>query len=894
MARDCKVEWRVNPVGIDSDRPRFRWCLDTGQDAGPVRQKAFRIRMIGDVGSGQADQIVSDSGWVRSSECRWRPASALPLRSHSRYGWELAIRVEHGAETPSVQAGHFVTGLMQPMHWNARWIGAEPEGNILGKAVEWRRPIQDSDRMPLLRGQFEEAAPVQAAFLSVIGLGQYTLAINGQGLNDDQLRPAWSHYADSLYYDTFDVSNFLRPGLTVISAMLGDGFFNVEGVKDRYTKFMGSYGRPRLLLQLRMIFADGRERLFCTDDSWSCAAGPVIFSSIYGGEDHDARLEPLGWRETAIPPAAFHPVSLLPPPGGRLFASPLPPMAVMGRLENPKITALPGGALLADFGLNFAGRPHVMLDRLGAGEKLVMKPAELLGVDGHIDQASATGASEPGYKGIAFAYTGSGTAGALEWTPRFTYTGFRYLEMEGVERKNIRALRGDVLHLAAERSGRFACSDEGLVHIHQLIEQAFLSNFASVLTDCPHREKLGWLEQVYLNAPTAFFNRDCAALYEKIGRDMRDAQRDNGMVPSVAPEFVEFVRRDGSDTDFRDSPEWGCAIVLAPWAAYRFYGDTMVLAENFDAMQRYAAYLEGRAVDGLVDFGLGDWFDIGPSKPGKAQLTTRAFTGTATLFAVLATMARIGALLDRPADAALYRRKAAAVKDRINAQFLDPARGIYDRGSQTAQAMALALGIAEPRQQHKVLARLIEDIKQRNYHVSAGDVGFYYLVEALTQTGGADILYAMLKKTDAPSYGAQIAQGATALTEAWDAARHASQNHFMLGHAEAWLFGGLGGIRMDFTRKDAPILIAPQPVVGVEWTDVSLTSVLGDVRCAWRQADGEISIEASVPTGAQADLILPTSPSTHLASSRSMRLGSGRHHFTVPLAIASANASNLT
>lgn len=869
-ADGARVEWRTDPVGIDTLRPRFRWQLWADE---PVEQAHCRIVVTGDAGSGADGRTITDSGWIRGATPAWAPPAALPLVSHAAYRWALAIRTGDGREAAMVPMGRFVTGILAPRDWRAAWIAAGPDGAVPGKALEWRRPMQDgTPPLPILRGAFDVPAGVRAAFLSVVGLGQYDLALDGAVLTDGELRPAWSDFARTIHYDSFDVTQRLRPGRAVLSAMLGNGFFNVKGVRGRYTKLVGSQGRPRLLLQLRLILADGSDRTIVSDAGWRWAPGPVTFSSLYGGEDHDARREPRDWRTAAAAPAGFAPVHVLPAPPAQLVAAPLAPVKVMRRIDRPAIATAADGTLVADFGVNVAGRPRLALRNAAAGQRVTMKPAELLTPAGGIDQMSMTGAREPGYHGIAFSHAARG--GDTAWAPRFTYTGFRYLQVEGARRDQIAALTAEVMHLDVPRTGRFACSDDDLMRVHGIIEQAFLSNLASVLTDCPHREKLGWLEQIHLNAPTAFYNRDCAALYEKIAADMRDAQQPGGMVPSIAPEYVAFVRKDGSDTPFRDSPEWGCAMVLAPWAAYRFYGDAAILTDNYAAMRRYAGYLRGRTRDGIVDFGLGDWFDVGPNQPGEAQLTSKAFTGTATLYAVQDAMARIAATLGRDADAASYRAAAQATARTIDRRLFDAASGRYDRGSQTAQAMALALGIVPPARRAAVLARLIADIERRDHHVSAGDVGFHYVVAALTAAGRGDTLYRMLKRRDAPSYLAQIAAGATALTEAWDAARHASQNHFMLGHAEAWLFGGLGGVGVDFADRDAPIRIAPQPVAGVAWSDVTLATVLGEVRCRWRRNGATLTVDADVPAGAAARLTLP-------GAAASRRLRSGHHRFTI-------------
>jgi hypothetical protein len=397
-----------------------------------------------------------------------------------------------------------------------------------------------------------------------------------------------------------------------------------------------------------------------------------------------------------------------------------------------------------------------------------------------------------------------------------------------------------------------------LARTHRLIVQALLSNTFSVLTDCPHREKLGWLEQTHLNADTVFYNLDAVTLYRKMLRDMQDAQLSDGLVPEIAPEFLAFLNADGSNSIFRESPEWGAAIVLSTWAAYRYSGDRRLLEDGYDSMCRYAFYLEGRRTpEGLLDHGLGDWYDISPKPVGEAQLTSRKLTGTATYYQLLMQLSTIAAILNKSDAAARFKVHAAAVKQTINAKLFDFERNRYDHGSMTAYAMPLALGIVPNDRRAAVLANLIADIRVHRNHVTAGDVGFHYVVRALMENGRGDVLQDMLSRADSPSYGAQLAQGATALTEAWDANPTKSQNHFMLGHAETWLYGGLAGIRIDLSRDpQSRIRIAPQAVAGVNAASAQYQSVLGKVRCAWTKQAGRLRIEVEIPAGAQAQVVL--------------------------------------
>ena len=375
------------------------------------------------------------------------------------------------------------------------------------------------------------------------------------------------------------------------------------------------------------------------------------------------------------------------------------------------------------------------------------------------------------------------------------------------------------------------------------------------------------------------------------------------MVPSIAPEYIRFLYPDGRDTPFRDAPEWGSAVVQSPWAAYRFGGDPAILARAYPAMVRYLAYLEARSVGGILDVGLGDWYDIGPAPPGAAQLTSRAFTGTAIWYADLLAAQRIATILGRGAAAVDFAARAARVKATTVARFFDVATGRYDRGSQTASAMALVLDLAPPGRADAVLSHLVADIRARGDHVSAGDVGFHYVVRALARHAPERLL-AMLARRDAPSYGAQLARGATTLTEAWDANPASSQNHFMLGHAMAWFYTGVAGIDLDFARgADDALVLAPPQLPGIGGAAATLASALGTIGLRWRIAGGRMAIDATVPAGTTARLCVPTSDGAAIreggrpvrgstavrrlpsgaVGSTAFRLGSGTYRFDVPV-----------
>ncbi len=480
-----------------------------------------------------------------------------------------------------------------------------------------------------------------------------------------------------------------------------------------------------------------------------------------------------------------------------------------------KVTQPKAGVTVYDLGQNFAGWPEISV-KGRAGEMVKLTPGELIDKDGVVLQRSS---GQPQW----FTYTLRGE-GIETWHPRFSFYGFRYVQVEGGAANSagagaqILSLRGEAVHSSSEQVGDFASSDDVLNRIHMLILRAIENNAESLFTDCPGREKLGWLEQTHLMAPSILYDFDFSGLYAATARNIADVQRSDGpkagMVPEIAPQYTVF---DPAKFDaFNDSPEWGSAAVLAPWALYERTGDRKFLAAQYGVMRAYAAYLGTRAHDGIIDYGLGDWFDIGPGDAGFSKLTTAGVTATAIYFQDLKALERAAATLGMEDQSSSYANQAERVRDLFNARFFDATRHIYDKGSQTAQAMPLALGMVPDIWRAGVLKKLVADIRAHGNHTTSGEVGFHYTVEALLDGGRSDVLLDMLERTDAPSYGYQLAQGATSLTEGWDASH--SQDHFMLGSAEEWFYRGLGGINFDLSRQgDKRLVLRPQVVGTLSW-----------------------------------------------------------------------------
>jgi alpha-L-rhamnosidase len=736
--------------------------------------------------------------------------------------------------------------------WAAQWIQAPWSTERDGAELDGSKP------MPIFRRELQlRQKPIQAT-LRIAGLGQYEVFVDGKQVSPPGLHQAWTDYRKTVTYDSYDLTKSLAAGKNALGVMLGNGMYNVQKTDGRFTKFEGSFGPPKLIAELRVKYADGKTETIETDAGWKVAKGPVMFSSTYGGEDYDARKEMPGWDVAGFAAEGWSTAAVTEGPGGPLIAAIAPQVKEWDTHAPVKVTELGPNKVVYDLGQNFAGVPYVKM-RGFQGQVLKLTPGELLNPDGSVSQRSSGGGS----RGATWwTYTLSGSLDGEDWEPKFGYYGFRYLQAEwtgsddpSAKALKINEIKGVEWHSASKVTGSFESSSDMLNAIHALIVNAMHNNEVSLFTDCPHREKLGWLEETHLVASGLMFNNDLRWLYAATEQNIADAQHPDGLVPTTAPQYVVFGK-DPKNAVFDDSPEWGSASVLGPWAAYRFYGDKTPLEKNYAVMQAYVKYLEGKAANGIVAYGLGDWYDIGPKAAGVSQDTSLGVTGTMMLYEDAMAMSKIAGMLGRADDASSYAALAQREVDAFNRTYWNAEKGYYDTGSQTANAMPLALGVVPEERRAAVLAHIVADIHAHEDHITTGEVGYPYLLRALMQAGRNDVVLAMLLRKDPPSYGAMLAKGATALTEGWDGGH--SQDHFMLGGAEEWFYRALGGIDFDMSRsKDERITIRPQMLEGVSWVKCSYDSAMGKIRSEWKQEDGATSMDIAIPPGATATLILP-------------------------------------
>ncbi len=845
-----RCEYGRDPLGVDVTNPRLFWKVES--TARDQRQSAYRLLVA------SSRQVLSDdqgdlwdSGKVDSDETTHIHYRGRTLTSSQQVFWKVRVWDKDGRVSPWSETASWTMGLLREDDWQAQWIGAATASQAL-----------------LLRREFVVKPDLTRAIAHVCGLGHYEMFCNGTKVGNDLLSPGWTKYDETCLYETHDVTDLLRAGDNAIGLALGNGMYNVVG--GRYVKFKGSFGPLKAVCQVRLEYADGSVETVGTDTNWRTSPGSITFSCVFGGEDYDARLEPDGWKGPGFndldwPEAVVlgwgspHRQTNAQEDGGvnptlRGLSCSAPPIRAFDVLRPVSVNELRPGVTVYDLAQNAALMPRLKASG-PAGSVVRIIPAELLNRDGSVDRRSVSG-NRPGW----WQYTLAGRESET-WFPQFFYHGCRYFQVECMpaadegERPVVEAIEGVVVHSSSQPVGEFACSNDLFNHIRTLVRWAQRSNMMSVMTDCPHREKLGWLEQYHLNGPSLRYEFDLARLFTKGANDMADCQLANGLVPATAPEYVVF------DGDFRDAPAWGSAYVLMPWQQYQWTGDIDLLRRHYEGMKRYVAYLGSKSKDHIVSHGLGDWYDLGPNAPGFAQLTPVPLTATAFYCHDADMLAQIAATLGKADEAVEYRRLAMTIRAKFNREFFDAETHQYATGSQCANSIPLVMGLVEPADRQAVLDAVVRDVRERGNALTAGDVGYRYLLRALAEGGRSDVIFAMNNQSDKPGYGYQLERGATSLTEAWNARSAVSQNHFMLGQIIEWFYGDLAGITCDpaapgFKR----IIVRPQPVGDLTWVNASYDSIRGRIASEWKRQAGRFTLKVTIPANASAIVYVPCRP----------------------------------
>lgn len=840
---------RTGPrVAISFDVPpkaRLRRAFAVAAGSG-----SFVLELNGrQVGKGRAGSLLPEydlAGAVRPGKNEF--AANLTAGKTRPDAWIAALRLEFDGHEPMV------------IRTGSGWNGVEDVGPY-GMAPRGEVGLMQDHALPArhLRREFTVDKKVRRAVVSFSGLGLSELYLNGRKVGDDVLSPNLTEYSKRVFYVTHDVTGYLRQGANAIGLLLGNGRYHAP--RSTRPQVGQDYGSPKALLQLDVEYEDGSTSQVVTDTAWKVtASGPILANNEFDGEEYDARREMPGSAMPGYDDSHWQQAQVVAAPGGVLAAQMMEPLKVTETLHPVKLTRRRPGVWIFDMGQNMVGWCRLRVSGK-AGTKLVLRHAETLAPDGglYVDNLRSARATD------TYILKGQGQE---VWEPRFTYHGFRYVELIGYPGEpKLTSLEGRVVHDALTPTSSFETSNTVLNHIHRNMIWGFRGNYRSIPTDCPQRdERQGWLGDRSLDSLSESYLFDVAAFYEKWMQDIADTQTAEGSVPDVAPSYWRV---------YRDDVTWPATFLLIHQMLYDQYGDKRVLARDYPAMRRWIAYMQTKyEKDGLMPRDeYGDWC-VPPESPeliathDPARKTAGDFLGSAYFYHLLRLMSRFATILERPTEARRYAAGAEAMRAAFERKYFNAQLGYYSNGTQTSTVLPLAFGITPQANQQRVFDHLIAKIENETKgHIGVGLIGAQWLVRLLSDRGRTDVAYRMTTEETYPSWGYMIRKGATTIWELWngDTADPSmnSHNHLMMvGDLGAWMYGYLGGIRSDPEKPGfRHILIRPHMPDGLAFTRASFRSQYGNIATAWRRSGAGVELDVRIPPNTTASLMIPASGS---------------------------------
>ncbi|MBL7497365.1 glycoside hydrolase family 78 protein [Frankia sp. CNm7] len=722
---------------------------------------------------------------------------------------------------------------------------------------------------PYLRTEFAVDVPPRHATLHVTALGLIEPHVNGVRVSEEVLIPGWTSYRHRLAVSSADVTALVVPGRNALGAVLGEGWAVGRLTSD--PQRLGLWAdRPAAFLQLELDYGD-RVELVTSDGNWRASTGAVLANSIYDGEAHDARLEPIGWSTAGFDDRAWSAVEAVDVDLDTLIVPSRPPIRRIEELPSKEIITTPSGRTIVDFGQNLAG--WVRLTVTGApGTTITLRHAETL-TGGEANFVTNRGAH------ATDSYTLSG-GGTETWEPRFTFHGFRYVDVEGWPGPlDPGSLTAVVVHSDMARTGWFETSHELINRLHRNVVWSMRGNFVGLPTDCPQRdERLGWTGDINAFGPVAVFLYDARGVLESWLEDVAAEQREKGFVPHTVP--------DALGTPSPPAALWSDVVVGLPWTLYWECGDQDVLARMYPAMTAFVDDVAARLDDrGLWNrgFQFGDWLDPdAPAHDAAAGKTDRYLVATAFFCRTTNRLARIAEILARPQDAARYAALHTRVREAFRHEWVTPA-GLLGVGTATAYALAICFDLLDASQERRAGDQLADLVAKADYRITTGFAGTPFVTHALSRTNHLDTAYRLLLQTECPSFLYPVTAGATTMWERWDAllpdgsvhdTGMTSLNHYAFGAVADWLHqvvGGLSPAEPGYRR----IRVAPRPGGGLTHATTTHDTPHGRIQVAWRRVtDHRMALEVDVPPGTSADVLLPEHPDHRLE-----QVGGGRHRW---------------
>ncbi|MCS7254221.1 MAG: family 78 glycoside hydrolase catalytic domain [Armatimonadota bacterium] len=785
-------------------------AISVTNEGGPA---GLLARLVIEFEGAQQTTVVTDSKW-RASE---REVNGWIETAFDDSGWKSAV--ELGA------------------------YGVEPWGYI-GDEVP---------PLPYLRKTFTVNGDVMRALMFVSALGSCEVRVNGKRICEDYFIPGWSDFRKRAYYRAYDVTGLLRRGANAIGAILHD---------EWYSGFQGGWGRrnfyggePRLLIQLHIQLDDGTEQIIVTDETWKASYGPIIAADFYMGMIYDARREKLieGFDTPNFDDGKWKPVVVTERVPLQLTWHPGEPVKKEMELPARSIVEIKPNTFVFDIGQNMVGVARLKVRGAKPGTQITMRFAEVLNPDGTIHTANLRRAKNTDV------YICKGN-GEEVFEPRFTFRGFRYVEVTGYPGKpEVDAITGVVLRSDVPLVGEFECSNAQVNRLFQNIVWGLRGNYLEVPTDCPQRdERQGWTGDAQIFVFAASYIADIASFMTKWLIDLNDGQRADGAYPDVAP-----TTGAGFGT-----PAWGDAGIIIPWAMLKVYGDKRIVERHYNSMMRYIEYLLRNSKNLIRPaIGYGDWVPAGADTP-KDVLATAYFAYVTKL------MAEMAKAIGRGEDAKRYEKLFDEIKAAFIKEFVQ-GDGRIKGDTQTCYALALNIGLLPDELRPRALEHLVRDIEKRGWHLSTGFVGTRHLMLALSECDRSDVAYRLLLQDTYPSWLFMVKMGATTIWERWnsiqpDGSIHEpgmnSFNHYAFGSVGEWMFRVLAGIdtlENSFKRT----LIKPSVSDGLDFVRASYNSIRGRIDVEWRKEGNNLRLKITIPVNVVAIVRVPTSDASKVMES---------------------------
>jgi len=839
---DLTFEHRINPVGTDILQPRLSWKLKgTGND---IMQTAYSLRVAVDP-KFSASKIIWQSGKVASDESVLVSYMGPGLKPCQRYYWQVRVWDNKGRASKWSEVAYWETGLLTPGNWKAKWIEIEGDTNRYSPSPHFRKEVTIEKN-------------IARAVVYVTARGFYELHLNGKKVGDQVLTPGWTSYGKRIQYQVFDVTGQMQKGKNAVGAVLGDGWYRGTLAWGNNWAIYGK--RLGLLMQMKITYTDGTESFILTDESWkSNNDGAIRMSDIYNGETYDATKKLTGWDLPDYNDSKWKTVKT----GvysNNIIASDGALVKKIQEIKPVKVFRSPKGSLLVDMGQNMVGWIRLRVSG-NKGTVVTIRHAEVLDKYGEFYTENLRAAK------CQLTYTLSGNNEEV-YEPRFTFMGFRYLEVSGfpgeLTNDNI---TGVVVHSDMKATGSYESSNPLLNQLQHNIQWGQKGNFVDVPTDCPQRdERLGWTGDAQAFSRTAAFNFNVAAFFTKWLKDVALDQRPGGEVPDVIPDVIN--KQDAKT--IAPSAGWGDVAVIVPWTMYQVYGDKKFLENQYPSMKAWVEYIRKKAGDTYLWKGgskYGDWLFYHPPVNNHTEpdgFTEYDFISTAFFAYSASILAKSAKELGKTEDEIFYTDLFSKIKNVINKEYVTPA-GRIGTNSQTSYVLALMFNLLPDDLRPDAAKFLVDDIKSRNNHLSTGFLGTPFLCHVLTQNGYTDVAYDLLLQESYPSWLYPVRMGATTIWERWDGQKTDSTfqdagmnsfNHYAYGAIGDWMYRVSAGIETK-TPGYRNLLIQPKVTDRINLSKASFESAYGKVVSGWERRDGKLYFIIEIPANADATIVLP-------------------------------------